>query len=141
MSDDTIVLDSQEAEISEQQPETEKVCMPCLLPGIITAWSTARAVCEFLPDPESKAKCRAQMEEEAKDIKTIQTAETVMIRALEKSEDPEAMIRASIKFAQQHNATNTSALLHWAATQEASGVPISEDIMKIIKVLRLEAGI
>jgi hypothetical protein len=141
MSDDTTVIESREAEISEQPLETEKVCMPCLLPGIITAWSTARAVCEFLPDPESKAKCRAQMEEEAKDIKTIQNAESVMIRALEKADDPESLIRASIKFAQQHNATNTSALLHWAAAQEANGIPISEDIMKIIKVLRLEAGI
>jgi hypothetical protein len=142
MDENANAVDSRVDEISEQpSEEEEKTCMPCLLPGIMTAWATTRAVCEFLPDPESKAKCRSQLEEEAKDIKSVKSAESVMLRAIENSEDPEAFIEASIKFAQQHNSANSAALLAWAAKQEAENKPISEKTMKIIRILRLEAGV
>ena len=121
--------------------EEKKPCLPCLLPDIMAAWNSTRAACEFLPTPESKTKCREEMEKMAKNIKDIKSAEDVIFQAIESSTDPDAFIEAEIEYAMAHNAANSAALLRWAAKKEASGEPIAEKTAKVINILRLEQGI
>jgi hypothetical protein len=128
-------------EATAPQEEEEKPCMPCLLPKIMATWSSTRAACEFLPDQDAKATCRAEMEKMAADIKDVKSAEEVILRAIEAAPDPDAFIRAEIDYAIAHNAANSAALIKWAEKQEAEGRALSEDTAKVIKVLRLEQGI
>lgn len=121
--------------------EADKTCLPCLLPDIMAAWNSTRAACEFLPTPESKTKCREEMEKMAKNIKDIKSAEDVIFQAIESSTDPDAFIEAEIEYAIAHNAANSAALIRWAAKKEAAGEPIAEKTAKVINILRLEQGI
>lgn len=121
---------------NEPKPDSEEPCLPCLIPGITTAWNSARAACEFLPNDESKSKCRTEMEQMAKNIKEVKSAKEVIVSAIEKSGDPEAFIRAGVEHAKVHNIAYEDGIMEWAESQEKSGKPISEDISKIVKTIR-----
>jgi hypothetical protein len=131
-----------EADKTEALPEgEEKPCLPCLLPKIMAAWNSTRAACEFLPDPDSKTVCRAEMDKMAATIKDVKSAEEVILRAIKSSADPDAFIQAEVDYAIAHNAANSAALIKWAEEQEAAGIPLSPRTSKVISVLRLEQGI
>lgn len=123
------------------QEGKEETCLPCLLPKIMAAWNSTRAACEFLPDPDAKNTCRAEMDKMAAQIKDVKSAEEVIFRAIEASPDPDAFIKAEIDYAIAHNAANSAALIKWAEKQEAEGKVLSENTSKVIKILRLEQGI
>jgi len=121
--------------------ENNKLCLPCLLPNIMAAWNSTRAACEFLPDPDAKSACRTEMDNMARTIKDIKSAEEVILIAIESAPDPDAFIKAEIDYAIAHNAANSAALIKWAEKQEAEGKVLSENTSKVIKILRLEQGI
>lgn len=126
---------------NENEPLTEeKPCLPCLLPQIMGSWTSVRASCEFLPDDKDKTRCRQQMEDMAKSIKNIKSAEEVIYQAICGANDPEAFIDAEVNFAKAHNAANAAAILKWADEQEAKNIVIPERIAKIVKALRLSRG-
>ena len=125
---------------TDESQNEDKTCLPCLLPQVIGSWTTVRAACEFLPDDKNKIKCRQQMEDMAKSIKNIKSAEEVIFRAINDTDDPVAFIDAEVQFAKAHNAANSAAILRWADEQEAKGIEIPEKVAKIVKALRLARG-
>jgi len=142
MSDDIKVVESPVDNTVEQPALDEnKPCMPCMLPGILTAWNATRSACEHLDKPESKEKCRKEMDEMAKDIRSIGSAVDVIFQAIKRSDNPEDFIGAQIKTAQTYNAANSAAILQWADEEEKAGRVIPEKIMNVVKILRLEKGI
>lgn len=123
-----------------EEPSPDASCIPCLLPQIMGAWTATRAACEFLPKDEDKSKCRSQMEAMANDIKNIKSAEDVIYKAINASDDPESFIDAEVNFAKAHNAANANAILRWADEQEAAKIPIPEKLKKIVTALRIARG-
>lgn len=80
------------------------------------------------------------MEEIAKDVKSIKKGSEVIYKAIKSSSNPAAFIQAQIEFAKTHNAANTEAILKWADEMEKAGKEIPEDIAKIVKFYRIQAG-
>ena len=126
------------AATSEQKEE--KPCVQCLVPEIMTAWNSARGACEFVPDEKGREECRKELEEIAKDVKSIKKGSEVIYKAIKSSSNPAAFIQAQIEFAKTHNAANTEAILKWADEMEKAGKEIPEDIAKIVKFYRIQAG-
>lgn len=139
MVDDTKVVKARGQDTPEPSME-EKPCLPCLLPGIMGAWASTRAACEFLPDDKDKTKCREYMEDMAKTVKDVKDGADVILRAIKMSDDPSKFIDAAVKFAKSHNTSNSIAILQWAEEQEAAHIPIPEDLKKIVVALRAERG-
>ena len=134
----TEAVDSGVANTPEQKEE--KPCVQCLVPEIMTAWNSARGACEFVPDEKGRNECRKEMEEIAKDVKSIKKGSEVIYKAIKSSRNPSAFIQAQIEFAKTHNAANTEAILKWADEMEKAGKEIPEDIAKIVKFYRIQAG-
>lgn len=141
VQEENAVTPGVEDQTESPQANEEKPCLPCLLPSIMAAWTSTRAACEFLPNPEAKNTCRAEMDKMATMIKDVQSAEEVILKAIENAPDPDAFIKAEIDYAIAHNAANSAALIKWAEKQEAAGKKLSDNTMKVIKILRLEQGI
>ena len=139
MANDTKVVEARGQNTPEPGAE-EKPCLPCLLPGIMGAWASTRAACEFLPDDKDKTKCREYMDDMAKDVTEISDGAEVILRAIKMSDNPAGFIDAAVHFAKSHNKSNSMAILQWAEEQEAAHIPIPEKLNKIIIALRAERG-
>lgn len=127
--------------VEESPQDADKTCLPCLLPKVMAAWNSTRAACEFLPDPDSKSTCRAELDKIAADVKNIKEESEIILRAINSVPDPDAFIQAEIEYAIAHNKANSAALIKWAEGQEAAGKRLSDNTAKVIKILRLEQGI
>lgn len=125
--------------VATEQKE-EKPCVQCLVPEIMTAWNSARGACEFVPDEKGREECRKELEEIAKDVKSIKKGSEVIYKAIKSSSNPGAFIQAQIEFAKTHNTANTEAILRWADEMESEGREIPEDVAKIVKFYRIQAG-
>ena len=134
----TEAVDPGVADTSEQKEE--KPCVQCLVPEIMTAWNSARGACEFVPDEKGREECRKELEEIAKDVKSIKKGAEVIYKAIKSSSHPSAFIQAQIDFAKTHNAANTEAILQWADEMEKEGQTIPEDVAKIVKFYRIQSG-
>lgn len=139
MVEDTKVVKARDSNTPEPGTE-EKTCLPCLLPGIMGAWASTRAACEFLTDNKDKVKCREYMDDMAKDVTDIKDGAEVILKAIKMSDDPVKFIDAAVHFAKSHNKSNSMAILQWAEEQEAAHIPIPDDLKKIVIALRAERG-
>ena len=126
--------------VNAPEQKEEKPCVQCLVPEIMTAWNSARGACEFVPDERGREECRKELEEIAKDVKSIKKGSEVIYKAIKSSSNPSAFIQAQIDFAKTHNAANTEAILKWADEMEKEGQEIPEDIAKIVKFYRIQSG-
>ena len=126
--------------VNAPEQKEEKPCVQCLVPEIMTAWNSARGACEFVPDEKGREECRKELEEIAKDVKSIKKGSEVIYKAIKSSSNPSAFIQAQIDFAKTHNAAKTEAILKWADEMEKEGQEIPEDIAKIVKFYRIQSG-
>ena len=126
--------------VNAPEQKEEKPCIQCLVPEIMTAWNSARGACEFVPDEKGRSECRKELEEIAKDVKSIKKGSEIIYKAIKSSKNPSAFIQAQIEFAKTHNAANTEAILQWADEMEQAGEKIPEEIARIVKFYRIQAG-
>jgi DNA-binding phage protein len=131
-------VDPHVADTPEQAKD--KPCVQCLVPEIMTAWNSARGACEFVPNETERNACRKEMEEIAKDVKSIKKGSEIIYMAIKSSSNPSAFIQAQIDFAKTHNAANTEAILKWADEMESAGKTLPEDVAKIVKFYRIQSG-
>ena len=134
----TEAVDPGVADTHEQKEE--KPCVQCLVPEIMTAWNSARGACEFVPTEKGREECRKELEEIAKDVKSIKKGSEVIYKAIKSSSNPGAFIQAQIEFAKTHNTANTEAILRWADEMESEGQEIPENVANIVKFYRIQAG-
>ena len=134
----TEAVDPGVADTPEQKEE--KPCVQCLVPEIMPAWNSARGACEFVPTEKGREECRKELEEIAKDVKSIKKGSEVIYKAIKSSSNPSAFIQAQIEFAKTHNTANTEAILRWADEMESEGQEIPEDVANIVKFYRIQAG-
>lgn len=126
--------------VDTPEQKEEKPCVQCLVPEIMTAWNSARGACEFVPTEKGREECRKELEDIAKDVKSIKKGSEVIYKAIKSSSNPSAFIQAQIEFAKTHNTANTEAILRWADEMESEGQEIPENVANIVKFYRIQAG-